>query len=92
MDYMDPDVLCPQKRPINLISLSLAKVDIGLACEIIIWSCHNFAHVSCGDMQVGHLIQSLKTFNKEIFCEVLIMKSKILCEMGSCITIIFYRI
>ena len=23
MDYMDPDVLCPQKRLINLISLSL---------------------------------------------------------------------
>ena len=24
MDYMDPDVLCPQKRPINVISLSLS--------------------------------------------------------------------
>ena len=26
IDYMDPDVLCSQKRPINLISLSLGSI------------------------------------------------------------------
>ena len=34
MDYMDPDVLCPQKRPINLISLSLSKLI--MACRLCV--------------------------------------------------------
>ena len=36
MDYMDPDVLCPQKKPINSLSLNLS-LNLSLPLNLSQW-------------------------------------------------------
>ena len=37
MDYMDPDVLCPKKKPINLVSLFLSFITLATTIVWVMW-------------------------------------------------------
>ena len=44
MDYMDPNVLCPQKRPKNLINLSLSLY-LSLSISLSLSLCGLMLHI-----------------------------------------------